>query len=456
MPDRAALNAERAPACASRREGKKLAWLRAPRVPVHIRAAATRALAAWQSSRTAGSCRIGNNNCRAAALLTTVLPMEPQSTALRGQWFEGWFIRLVDHHTSSTVSIIFGSLRRRDRPPSAVMDGPFDEHLLALGYSDGRDGDEDMHQILLDGSAVQLSGGRADGGSARGDGPRLSWWSGRHGGMRVDGDTTTLDLTLARGVRLVANMSGARVPWDPRRPDAAGPEGWLSRTGLLPCHYFVHSFGSRATYSLWTGGRHSSTATRRPTLAGRARAHVERNWGDAFPTGWVWAQASAAHGRAYLVLTGGRFVIGPLTTDSYVIGLRVPAAEEDGSGAAGLAWDFRTTDLDRVHETRMPCDGALTVNATSRDGRRRLALWLRAPPRSFGAPIHVPTNDAGFSADPGCRESNTAVLTLAAWEQQTVRGAGGRGAAPREDLVLRYQAEVPLAVLEFGGNFQCG
>ena len=45
-------------------------------------------------------------------------------------------------------------------------------------------------------------------------------------------------------------MSAPRLAWDPAQPDCRGPEGWLARTHLLPCHYFVHSFGSPATYRL--------------------------------------------------------------------------------------------------------------------------------------------------------------------------------------------------------------
>ena len=47
--------------------------------------------------------------------------------------------------------------------------------------------------------------------------------------------------------------------------------------------------------------------------------------------------------------------------------------------------------------------------------------------------------DRGFSDDPGCRESHSAYLTLDAWR----------------DGVPRLHQRVPLAVLEFGGTFQC-
>ena len=54
------------------------------------------------------------------------------------------------------------------------------------------------------------------------------------------------------------------------------------------------------------------------------------------------------------------------------IGLRAPRTN--------LEWDWRTTDLDVVSEQRSAREGTLFVNATSRDGRRRLELLLAGAP----------------------------------------------------------------------------
>ncbi len=417
-----------------------MAFMRVAR-PVNGIIRAARALGGL--NRCAGGIRNGQRSAH-GPVLAAVLPMEPQPSRLRSQWFEGWFVRLVDHDAATSIAVIFGSLRRRRRRGASLADGPFDEHLIVAGHT-SLNGSQGMERVLLDGPSVRLSGAPAiEDGAAGARGPRLSWWSDAHGGMRVHGEALTLDLLLPRGLRIVANVSGPRVPWDARRPDDAGPEGWLSRTGLLPCHYFVHSFGSRASYAVWDDGRPRGP----PRLSGTALTHIERNWGDAFPTGWVWAQAAGANGSAFVVLTGGRFVIGPLTTDSYVIGLRVPSRGRGGDGlAGGLSWDFRTTDLDRVADARRPCDGELAINASSRDGRRHLELRLAAPPPSFGERLPVPTSDRGFSDEPGCRESHVATLSLRAWERRRRRG----------ELVEvpRHAAAVPLAVLEFGGGFQC-
>ena len=373
------------------------------------------------------------------------MPMEPQVVAGATQpWFEGWFFRFTDHEAAVSVAVIFGSLRKRRRrrssktPLTQKQTPPFDEHLLVLAYAAGNGtgaSSQDHSVIIDDAESVRLTGGSATHDAS----PQVTWWSDVYGGMRVDGDSAIVDVRLPTGLRLAANVSGSRVLWDPLRPNQDGPEGWLSRTQLLPCHYFVHTFGSRATYEL----RHSGN--RALHLAGTSFAHIERNWGDAFPSGWVWAQASARAGSAFLVLTGGRFVIGPLTVDSYVIGLRIPrrtAIHAGWEGSSALSWDFRTTDLDRVSDVRRPCDGLLALNATSRDRRRRLELLLTAAPASFGARIPVPTLTDGFSANPGCRESYKAHLTIRLYGTE-VEGSG--------PVVIDAQ----MAVLEFGGEYQC-
>lgn len=55
----------------------------------------------------------------------------------------------------------------------------------------------------------------------------------------MDGDTGRLSFQLPE--LSVAASFRRRLPWSEERPNAAGPEGWLQRTGLLPLHYFVVS-----------------------------------------------------------------------------------------------------------------------------------------------------------------------------------------------------------------------
>ena len=406
----------------------------------------------WQRWSRTGTPRVPPRTASQLAMAAAALPFEPQplphSTA---GWFEGWFVRLVDHPGNASVALVLGSLRKRrrgrgtkskeaERRRQAVVssDGgvaewqpPFDEHIMVLAYSDASG--HHTHTLELAGSAVALSGGRTS--PSRAAGPRVRWWSERHGGLLVEGDSAVIDVSPPGAPRLIANVSGPRVVWSGTAPDRAGPEGWLAQTGMLPCHYFVHSFGSPSSYRLVRRGeRQGGGHGRRVALA-----HMERNYGEAFPQGYTWAQATAAGGAAFLVVTGGLFVVGPLTTLTYIIALRMPATALRDA----LEWNFRSTDLDRIVPHRDPCRGILHLNATSLDGRRSLRLRLSAPPRSFGARMPIPTT-AGFSRMPGCRESYDALAELEASE----RVVAGRW---RQRLTLR----MPLAALEFGGSWQC-
>ena len=58
----------------------------------------------------------------------------------------------------------------------------------------------------------------------------------------VDGDTGRLSFQLPE--LSVAACFRNRQPWSDKRPNGAGPEGWLQRTGLLPLHYWVVRRGS--------------------------------------------------------------------------------------------------------------------------------------------------------------------------------------------------------------------
>ena len=153
-----------------------------------------------------------------------------------------------------------------------------------VAYRDGG-GVARTEAAYLDAGAVRIRGGAADAFDAPaigGGGPRVSWWSDEHGArMVVEGDRAMLDVRVA-GLRLAANVSAPRVPWDAARPDTAGPEGWLARTGLLPCHYFVHSFGSPA--------RPPAPPRRLGRRRRRGDGARRGNYGDTFPTGWVWAR----------------------------------------------------------------------------------------------------------------------------------------------------------------------
>ncbi|KIS68247.1 uncharacterized protein UMAG_03829 [Mycosarcoma maydis] len=87
-------------------------------------------------------------------------------------------------------------------------------------------------------------------------------------------------------------------PWRSRSGipmGSRGPEGWIQHLGaFLPLHWYVHSSSAPAMFSL----EHLAPDSARLELdnaiaAGRGLLHVEKNWGQSFPSGWMWAHAAS-------------------------------------------------------------------------------------------------------------------------------------------------------------------
>lgn len=267
----------------------------------------------------------------------------------------------------------------------------------------------------------------------------FTWRSEEVGELHIGGNEGHFDFTLP-GIAAVATFHD-RVPWCEKRPDMGGPEGWLGSTPLLPCHYFVHSLASRTTYRLRLRNKPSSSSSSPPSpppsshLSGQGYAHMESNYGNHFPSGWLWCNAVSPQREVKLLMVGGKFEIGPTAPTTWIVAFRSPRFE----------WTFRTTDLDKITARLDYSTRTLRLEARSRCGRRRIEVMMVAPPGSFGPPLYVPTR-RGFSCLPGCRESFTATAHIKAVDE------GGRGGGRR--IVLEEVCEVPLAALELGGALQ--
>ena len=133
--------------------------------------------------------------------------------ARRRPFFEGWFVRLVDHRALASVAVIFGSLRFGEGMAGVAAaaagggggpSAPFDEHIVVVGWSDGQGG-HGSSTLYLDGPEVELAGGASlDGASGLGSdpvAPRMSWRSSKHGGLRVSGDEARLQAHGERAAR---------------------------------------------------------------------------------------------------------------------------------------------------------------------------------------------------------------------------------------------------------------
>ncbi len=228
----------------------------------------------------------------------------------------------------------------------------------------------------------------------------FTWRSQEIGELHIDHNKGHFDFALP-GFAAEATFHD-RLPWNRAKPDVDGPEGWLGHTPLLPCRYFVYSLASRTSYRLRirnrTGGGSSGAgggggaasanpvwgpptapafATgaaadpkvamagssgnsgssggsgagggggmgmfgvgggRTEVLSGRGFAHLESNYGNHFPRGWIWVNCISPHRDVKLVMVGGKFEIGPAAPTTWVIGYRSPRFQ----------WNLRTTELDVI------------------------------------------------------------------------------------------------------------
>ncbi|KAI5810152.1 hypothetical protein DFH27DRAFT_177866 [Peziza echinospora] len=148
----------------------------------------------------------------------------------------------------------------------------------------------------------------------------------------------------------------SRKPWEglaidedcPR--DGNGPEGQFAALKcLLPLHWFVWSVHSTADLSI----RKLTSGNDDPEILyeGEAKAHVEKNWGRSFPTGWVWIQSIVPttllqdsdvkededlKTPPYIAFAGGQ----TLVIKAFLFGFSCPPLH-GGSSNAPITWSFR-------------------------------------------------------------------------------------------------------------------
>ena len=105
--------------------------------------------------------------------------------------------------------------------------------------------------------------------------------------------------------RMRADLRFARLqPW-PWRPWSPGSMGPLSLLPFLPCYHHVLSVGHDVSGAMQVDG--SAIA-----LTG-ARGYLEKNWGSAFPSAWLWLQSNHfARSDARLLATFAQIPVGPL------------------------------------------------------------------------------------------------------------------------------------------------
>ena len=362
-------------------------------------------------------------------------PINKQTIVLDGPYFQGWLLRTIDHENDRSIIVIAGSF-------SASKSLQFDEHYAFAAVS--CEYGEIISHNILDRESVKLSGLPASFPSLSSSmmPTNVTWSADGLGYIHITDSHSVVDFRF-KEFSIKLNTS-SKMAWDKNNRNA-GPEGWLGYTSLLPCHYWVHSVGSEASYeaSIITAEStnppdygHRIKAENRKIITGNGFSHIEGNHGSFFPSGWIWSQSIAAENKASLSVVGGRFQIGGISPMTWVIYVRFPP---------GNTWIFRTTTLDHVAYDIDSQRACVRLLATSLSGLNQLRLHIYSPTPSldsFGPPVYTPTKH-GFSNIPGCRENYRSIANITVLDYDVLL----------EEYVERSTFVIPLTALEFGGEF---
>lgn len=376
--------------------------------------------------------------------------MNPQPIAIKGPFFQGWLLRTVDHLNSRSFILIIGSF-------SSKGSMKYDEHYIFCGISTRDQGTVSFEafppadSVTVAGSSPTVPSVFANIRPSMLKNTNITWSAKDIGTFKFTDEGCDADFKI--GESHIKFKTVERLPWSLYNMHSAGPEGWLGYTSLLPCHYFVHSVGSKCSYSLTVpitpgpDSEHIEVAVNytesqveklnSTEYTGNGFTHIEGNHGSFFPSGWVWSQACNHDNSASFSLTGGKFEIGIFTPITFILFVR----------NHGKTKIFRTTGLDKFEYDVDGVAGSVRLVAYSFSKKDRVELTIKpktpitSTANPFGRPLYIPTS-SGFRNNPGCIETYTADAQVIYSELSS------------SDYIEKGRIDFPLTALEFGGTFQ--
>ncbi len=206
----------------------------------------------------------------------------------RGGFFEGWYVKVADARQDARWAFIPGVFRGNDG--TTVTDEAF------LQVLDGATGASAYHRY----SAADFSA------SAE----HFDVWVGPHHFSR-EGISIRLP-DLHGDIAFTTPMDPWPVTW--RRPGIMGPYAWVP---MMECYHGIVSFGHDLRGSLTVNG------TEQEFDGGRG--YIEKDWGRAFPAGYVWMHSQHFAGAPDACLSASVALIPWLRSSfrGFIVGLRL-------------------------------------------------------------------------------------------------------------------------------------
>jgi hypothetical protein len=243
-------------------------------------------------------------------------------------YFEGWYVKLVSADRRDRLAVIPGVFRG--------LDGGTDEAFVQV--LDGSTGRSWYHPYPTD--AFWAADDRFDV---------------RVGPNRFTSRGVQLDLPdglLAGEVRYTDPLD----PW-PVTTRSPGIMGWYAWVPAMECKHGVVSFGHGLAGSVSFEGRSVS-------LDG-GRGYLEKDWGKAFPAGYVWMHSNHLEGAPGACLVGSVAIIPWLSGSfrGFIVGLRLDDRLLRWATYTGAREELLEIDDDEVRWRLVGPDGRLSLTA---------------------------------------------------------------------------------------------
>ncbi|MFM8239168.1 MAG: tocopherol cyclase family protein [Actinomycetota bacterium] len=211
-------------------------------------------------------------------------------TGLDGGFFEGWYVKVADSQQIARWAFIPGVFRGHDGTTTT------DEAFLQV----------------LDGATGESAYYRYDAQDFTAATDRFDVWVGPH---HFSSDGLSVRLPHLQGdIEFTTPMDPWPVTW--RRP---GIMGWYAWVPMMECYHGVVSFGHDLRGVLTVNGQ-------RQDFDG-GRGYIEKDWGRAFPAGYVWMHSQHFVGEPTACLVASVAIIPWLRSSfrGFIVGLRLGA-----------------------------------------------------------------------------------------------------------------------------------
>jgi len=263
-------------------------------------------------------------------------------TGLNGGFFEGWYVKVADAHQIARWAFIPGVFRGHDGTTAT------DEAFLQV----------------LDGATGESAYYRYDAQDFTAATDRFDVWVGPH---HFSSDGLSVRLPHLQGdIEFTTPMDPWPVTW--RRP---GIMGWYAWVPMMECYHGVVSFGHDLRGVLTVNGQ-------RQDFDG-GRGYIEKDWGRAFPAGYVWMHSQHFVGEPTACLVASVAIIPWLRSSfrGFIVGLRLGADLHTWATYNGSR--ERWLELDETH-VRWAIDGP--SGSLELSAERKRGGLLRAPIRT--------------------------------------------------------------------------